>query len=126
MSVKTREELRALRERAKAALAVRDAEGGARVVIAMGTCGIACGAREVMSALLEELDERGVTDVTVSQTGCKGICDKEPIVEVHTAVHPPVTYGNVTPQVMRRIVADQIVNGQIVSEYAIAIGSEEQ
>ncbi len=122
--MKTREELQALRERARSALAVRDSQAGARVVVAMGTCGIACGAREVMSALLEELDERGLTNVTISQTGCKGICDKEPIVEVHTPVHPPVTYGHVTPQIMRRIVADQIVNGQIVSEYAIAIGSE--
>jgi NADP-reducing hydrogenase subunit HndB len=122
--VKSREELQALRERARAALAVRDATSDARVVVAMGTCGIACGAREVMAALLEELDERGLTNVTVSQTGCKGLCDKEPIVEVHTAVHPPVTYGHVTPQIMRRIVADQIVNGHIVTDYAIATGSE--
>ena len=122
--MKTREELHALRERARAALAVRDADAGTRVVIAMGTCGIGCGAREVMSALLEELDERGLTGVAVSQTGCKGMCDKEPVVEVHTPVHPPVTYGHVTPQIMRRIVADQIVNGQIVSEYAVAIGTE--
>jgi len=122
--VKTREELQALRERARAALAVRDSEGGMRVVVAMGTCGIACGAREVMSALLEELAQRGLNDVTVSQTGCKGFCDKEPVVEVHTPGLPAVTYGHVTPQVMRRIVADQIVNGQVVSEYAIATGSE--
>jgi len=122
--VKTREELQALRERARAALAVREEGDGARVVVAMGTCGIACGAREVMTALIEELDERGLADVTVSQTGCKGICDKEPVVEVHTPVHPPVTYGGVTAQIMRRIVADHIVNGHIVSEYAIAIGSE--
>jgi len=122
--VKTREELQALRERARAALSVRDSQGGARVVIAMGTCGIAAGARDVMAALLEELSERGLTNVTVSQTGCKGLCDKEPMVEVHTPGTPAITYGGVTPQVMRRIVADQIVNGQVVSEYAIARGME--
>lgn len=122
--MKTREELQALRERAKAALAVRDSESGARVVVAMGTCGIACGAREVMTALLEELAQRGLSDVTVSQTGCKGFCDKEPIVEVHMPGHPVVTYGRVTPQVMRRIVADQIVNGQVVTEYAIMTAPE--
>lgn len=117
--MKTKEELRALREQAKAALAVRDQQGGARVVIAMGTCGIAAGAREVMSALLDELSQRGVSEVMVSQTGCKGLCDQEPVVEVCTPGHPPVTYGKVTPHVMRRIVAEQIVNGQVVTEYAI-------
>jgi (2Fe-2S) ferredoxin len=122
--VKTREELQALRERAKAALAVRDQQGGARVVIAMGTCGIAAGAREVMSSLLEELAQRGLSEVSVSQTGCKGLCDREPLVEVCTPGLPAVTYGAVNPQIMRRIVADHIVNGQVVAEYAIATGSE--
>lgn len=122
--MKTRAELQALRERAKAALAVRDSEGGARVVIAMGTCGIGAGAREVMTALLEELAARDLHDVTVSQTGCKGLCDKEPIVEVYTPGNPVVTYGHVSPQIIRRIVADQIVNGQVVREYAIMTGTE--
>jgi (2Fe-2S) ferredoxin len=122
--VKTREELQALRERAKAALAVRDQEGGARVVIAMGTCGIGAGAREVMTALLDKLAQRGLAQVTISQTGCKGLCDQEPVVEVRTPGAPAVTYGHVTPHVMRRIVADHLVNGQVVSEYAIATASE--
>jgi len=122
--VKTREELQALRERAKAALAVRDNEGQARVVIAMGTCGIAAGAREVMTALLDELAQRGLTNVTVSQTGCKGLCDKEPVVEVHSPGCPVVTYGHVTGPIIRRIVADKIVHGQVVREYAIMTGSE--
>jgi NADP-reducing hydrogenase subunit HndB len=122
--VKTREELQALRERAKAALAVRDSQGGTRVVVAMGTCGIAAGAREVLTAFIEELSLRGLSDVTISQTACKGLCDREPIVEVHTPSLPTVTYGRVDPQAVRRIVADHIVNGQVVSEYAISIGSE--
>jgi (2Fe-2S) ferredoxin len=124
VSVKTREELQALRERAKAALAVRDSQGATRVVIAMGTCGIAAGAREVLTALIEELALRGLTDVTISQTACKGLCDREPMVEVHTSSLPPVMYGRVDVQAIRRIVADHIVNGQVVSEYAISIGSE--
>lgn len=124
--MKTREELQALRERAKAALAVRDSEGGPRVVVAMGTCGIAAGAREVMSALLEELDQRGLSGVTVSQTGCKGLCDREPMVDVHTSGHPLVTYGHVTPAVMRRIVSDHIVNGHVVAEHAVVTGTEAQ
>ena len=123
--MKTREELQALRERARAALAARDAQGGPRVVVAMGTCGIAAGAREVLTALLEELAQRGLTEVTVLQTGCKGLCDREPVVEVHCPDMPVVTYGAVTPQVMRRIIAEQIVNGQVVTEYAIATRAAE-
>jgi len=122
--VKTREELQALRESAKAALAVRDQSGGPRVVIAMGTCGIGAGAREVMSALLEDLAGRGLAEVTVSQTGCMGLCDREPLVQVFCPGQPSVTYGPVTPAVMRRIVADHLVNGQVVQEYCIATGSE--
>ena len=122
--MKTREELQALRESAKAALVVRDQTGGPRVVIAMGTCGIGAGAREVMAALLEDLASRGLTEVTVSQTGCMGLCDREPIVQVLAPGQPSVTYGPVTPAVMRRIVGDHLVNGQIVKEYCIATGSE--
>jgi len=122
--VKTREELKALRERARAALAVREAAGGPRVVIAMGTCGIAAGAREVMSALLEELAERGLSHVSVSQTGCKGLCDKEPIVEVHPSQGSSATYGRVTPDVMRRIVVEHVVDGQVIADHVIATGTE--
>ena len=117
--MKSREELQAIRERAKAALAVRETQGGPRVVIAMGTCGIAAGAREVMTTLLEDLAQRGLGEITVSQTGCKGLCDREPMVEVHMPGAPPGAYGGVTPQVMRRIVAEHIVNGQVVQEYTL-------
>lgn len=122
--MKTREELQALRERARATLAVRDRAGGPRVVIAMGTCGIGAGAREVMAALLEDLASRGLSEVTVSQTGCMGLCDREPLVQVFCPGQPAVTYGPVTPAIMRRIVADHLVNGQVVTEYCIATGSE--
>lgn len=124
--MKTREELRALRERARESLQVREGKPGARVIIAMGTCGIAAGAREVMTALLEELAQRDIHHVTVTQVGCKGLCECEPVVEVQVPGMPAVTYGNVNPHVMRRIVADQIVNGHIVSEYAIATDAEVQ
>ena len=122
--MKTREDLQALREKARAALAVRDDQSGTEVVIAMGTCGIGAGAREVLSALLEELAQRGLNNVTIVQTGCKGLCDREPLVEVRTPGMPPVSYGRVTPQIMRRIVAEQIVNGQVVTDYVIATGTE--
>jgi len=122
--MKTREELQELRERARAALAVRDQQSEARVVVAMGTCGIAAGAREVMTALLEELASRGLNEVAVQQTGCMGMCNKEPVVQVFMQGQPPVTYGDVTPQVVRRIIAEQIVNGRVLNEYAVATGKE--
>lgn len=78
----------------------------------------------MLSCLLEELSQRGLSNVTVSQTGCKGLCDREPIVEVHVPGTAEVTYGHVNPGVMRRIVAEHIVNGQPVAEYAIATGPE--
>lgn len=122
--MRTREELRALRERAKAALSLREAQAGARVVIAMGTCGIAAGAREVMSALLEELAERELTDVVISQTGCKGFCDKEPMVDVRTSDGPSAIYGRVTPDIVRQIVADHIVGRRVLSSHVIATQTE--
>lgn len=117
--MKSREELQAIRERARAELAVRESDGNPRIVVAMGTCGIAAGARETMSALLDELAQRDLNQVSVTQTGCKGLCDREPVVEVHVPGQAVVTYGGVTPSVMRRIVAEQIVNGHVVSEYVI-------
>jgi (2Fe-2S) ferredoxin len=125
-SVKSREELAALRERARQALAVRDQRDGPRVIVAMGTCGIAAGARDTMAALLDELAQRGITNVTVSQTGCKGLCDREPVVEVRMPGGQVVTYGGVTAPVIRRIVAEHLVNGQIVTEYVIATRTEAQ
>lgn len=122
--MKTREELQALRQRAKAALASRDQQAEARVLVAMGTCGIAAGARDVMTALLDELASRGLEHVSVQQTGCKGMCNREPVVEVFMPGQVSVTYGDVTPQIMRRIVAEQIVNGHIFHDNVIATGKE--
>ncbi|NSW57041.1 MAG: (2Fe-2S) ferredoxin domain-containing protein [Armatimonadetes bacterium] len=122
--MKSVQELRELRERTKAALAVRDREGGPRIVVCMGTCGIAAGARDVLRSLLEELERQGRDDVTITQTGCKGLCEREPMIEVLIPGSAPVTYGSVTPDVVKQIVDDHIIKGQVVSEYAIAIGSE--
>jgi len=90
----------------------------------MGTCGIAAGAREIMSALIDELAARELSDVTISQTGCKGLCDREPMIEVHATDMPVTTYCGLTPQAVRRIVADHIVNGQVVTDYAVGASSE--
>lgn len=117
--VKSLEELARIRDKAKEALTLREGEGETRVVIGMGTCGIAAGAREVMAAILDELGKRSITGVTVTQTGCAGLCDKEPLLDVARPGQPKVSYGRVDADRARRIVTDHIVNGQIVSEWVI-------
>ncbi len=120
MLIKSPEDLKKVKEEAQAALRVREGENRAQVVVAMGTCGIAAGARGVMAALLDELAKRGISDVLVTQSGCKGLCDREPMVEVTMQGKAPVVYADVTAERMRTIVAQHLVNGNIVGEWTIA------
>ena len=90
-----------------------------RVVIGMATCGIAAGARPVMHAFMDELNKRQLQHVTVSQTGCIGMCRLEPMVDVITPGNEKVTYVHMTPEKVGRVVAEHIVNGRPVEEYTI-------
>ena len=96
-----------------------DAEGNTRVVVGMATCGIAAGARPVLAALSEEVAKRGLANVTVAQTGCIGICQYEPVVEVYEPGKEKVTYVKMTPEKMVQVVANHLVNGNVVAEYTI-------
>ncbi len=118
--MKTLEDLKKIREEALQAMMVRDGEQTCKVVVAMGTCGIASGAREVMSAILDELANRGISNITVTQTGCKGLCEKEPTVDVITAGGPAVTYGYVTPERARAIVERHVLGGQMIGDWVVA------
>jgi NADP-reducing hydrogenase subunit HndB len=99
-------------------------EGEARytVVVGMGTCGIAAGAREVLAALIDELDERGVTDVIVSQCGCRGLCEREPMVYVNSAEGGEVVYADMTAERAREVVASHLVAGEPVAAYVLDAG----
>ncbi len=119
--MKSLDELKAIRERAQQALKMRESGDGVVVQVAMGTCGIAAGARGVMMALLDELVLRKRSDVFVTQTGCAGLCEKEPIVTVKVPGKSDVVYGGVTDQKARDIVGSHIINGQIVSDYVLNI-----
>ena len=90
-----------------------------RIVVGMATCGIAAGARPVMLAFMEEVNKREMGNVTVTQTGCVGMCRLEPIVEVYVKGQEKVTYVHMTPEKVARIVNDHIVNGRPVEEYTI-------
>jgi (2Fe-2S) ferredoxin len=117
--VKTLDDLAKIKDKAKEALSQRAGEQATKIVIGMGTCGIAAGAREVMAAILDELGKRNLTGVTVAQTGCVGLCDKEPMIDVIKSGKAKVTYGRVDAERARRIVAQHIVNDQIIGEWVI-------
>lgn len=119
--MKSLAELQAIRDRAKAQLDLRkENPNAARVLVGMATCGIAAGARPVLNAFTEEIAKRGLTDsVTVTQTGCIGICQYEPVVEVEIPGEEKVTYVKVAPEMVARIVNDHLVNHNVVTEYTI-------
>lgn len=119
--MKSLAELQAIRDRAKAQLDLRkENPNAARVLVGMATCGIAAGARPVLNAFTEEITKRGMTDsITVTQTGCIGICQYEPVVEIEVPGEEKVTYVKVTPEMVPRIVNDHLVNHNVVTEYTI-------
>lgn len=118
--MKSLEELAKIRERAKKDMELREGKGGPRIVVGMGTCGIAAGARETLLAMLDEIGKRNLSDVTVTQTGCAGFCEQEPLVEVILPGQAKVTYGKVDANRARQIVASHVVNGNIVGDWVIA------
>ncbi len=118
--MKSLAELEAIRERTLNKVSLRkDSEEGIRVVVGMATCGIAAGARPVMLKFMEEIQKRNLQNVTVSQTGCIGMCRLEPMLDVLVPGKEKVTYVKVTPEMVARIVAEHLVNGQPISEYCI-------
>ena len=92
---------------------------GTRIVVGMATCGIAAGARPVLAAFTEEVSKRNLQNVTIAQTGCIGICQYEPVVEVYEPGKEKVTYVKMTPEMAVKVVNDHLVNGNVVTEYTI-------
>ena len=119
--MKSLAELQAIREKTLNRINLRkeDASETIRVVVGMATCGIAAGARPVMLSFMEETEKRGLGNVTVSQTGCIGMCRLEPMVDVYLPGQEKVTYVHMTPEKVARVVAEHIVNGRPVEEYTI-------
>ena len=117
--MKSLAELEALRNKVKGTVNLRKDDNAVRVVVGMATCGIAAGARPVMTAIMEEVAKRNLEHVTVTQTGCIGVCRLEPIVEVLVPGEEKVTYVKVDPQKAAEIVNEHIVNGKVVTKYTI-------
>ena len=115
--LKSLEELRRLRNQVQEDLTTR-VETGTTIIVGMGTCGIAAGARETMRVILEELKKRDI-DAHVQTVGCIGMCVREPLVDIEQAGQPRITYANVTADRVPRLIEEHLVNGRVVDEWAI-------
>lgn len=118
--MKSLAELAAIRDKMKDKVALREGVNTTRIVVGMATCGIAAGARPVLNAFVEAVNEAGLAEnVTVTQTGCIGLCQYEPIVEIYTPKSEKVTYVKMTPDKVKKVVEEHIKSGNIVTEYTI-------
>ncbi|MBA2133611.1 (2Fe-2S) ferredoxin domain-containing protein [Capillibacterium thermochitinicola] len=112
-------ELEKIRDQARRLTELRGEKPQTKVVIGMGTCGIAAGARETMKAILDEINKRNLTGIAVTPTGCLGLCEQEPIVEVEIPDQPRIVYGKISAEKARQIVAKHLVNNNIIDEWVI-------
>ena len=116
--MKSLAELQAIKDKMKSKVVLREGTGDLRVVVGMATCGIAAGARPVLNAVVEAVNESGISDkVSVSQTGCIGLCQYEPIVEVFEAGKDKVTYVKMTPEKAKRVVEEHLKGGKVITEF---------
>jgi (2Fe-2S) ferredoxin len=120
-TVKSLEDLKKLREEALEKRRVKTASGQAQVIVGMGTCGIAAGARDTMKAILEFIEKESINGVIVTQTGCIGMCEKEPIVQVMIGDQPKITYGKVNTETARRIMKEHVVGGAVVADHVVPV-----
>ena len=117
--MKSLDELKELRNKVQKEMKKRDQGTRAEIIVGMGTCGIAAGAREILKAVLAEVEKRDL-DVRVTQTGCIGMCEKEPLIDVKLPGEDRITYGNLTESDVKKIITEHVVNGNIVKDLVIA------
>lgn len=122
--MKSLEELKKIREEAIKRVNLRTDRETTRIVVGMATCGIAAGARPVLTALIEEANKRNLSDIVVTQTGCIGVCRLEPVVEVYKPGEEKVTYVHMTAEKAKKIITEHIVNGKVVTETTIGAFEE--
>lgn len=117
--MRTLEELREFRREVEKSMKMRNENQKPKIIIGMGTCGIAAGAREILKTVMEEIDKRDL-DIEVTQTGCIGMCEKEPLMDVKLPDKDRITYGNLTKDDIKRIIVNHVINGNVVDELVIA------
>ncbi len=119
--MKSLAELQAIKERMKDKIVLREGASDVRVVVGMATCGIAAGARPVLNTFVEAVAAEGLSEkVRVSQTGCIGLCQLEPIVEIYEAGKDKITYIKMTPEKAKEVVENHLKGGKVVTEYTVA------
>ncbi len=118
------EDLKRIKEKVRRITNLREGAGRAKVTVHMGTCGIAAGARKIMSVLIDEIEKQDVKDVLIATSGCAGLCSREPMATVEVLGKAPVKYVDLTEEKMRRIFREHVTEGNVVKEYALALGSE--
>jgi NADP-reducing hydrogenase subunit HndB len=124
MAKLTIKDLDRITERVRRTTNLREGAGRAKVTVHLGTCGIAAGARAVLTALLEGIDKRDVTDVLVTTAGCAGLCSREPMVTVELPNQPPVKYVDLNADKICKILDEHVLGGSIVRDCVLAMGSE--
>jgi NADP-reducing hydrogenase subunit HndB len=118
------EDLKKIKERERGKMVLREGEYRAKITVHMGTCGIAAGARDVMSEFRDAIAARGITDVILTNSGCAGLCAKEPMITVELTDQPPVKYVLLDREKAKRIFDEHVMGGKPVEDYALARGSE--
>ena len=118
------EDLDKIRERMARTMNLRGGSARAKVTVHMGTCGIAAGARKIMSSLLSLLEEKEVNDIVITTSGCAGLCSREPMMTVELKGQAPVKYVDLDEEKTSKIFSSHVMSGEVVEEYALAIGSE--
>jgi NADP-reducing hydrogenase subunit HndB len=118
------EDLDKIAQKMKKVMNLREGAGKAKIIVHMGTCGIAAGGRAVMTALVDEIDKRNLDDILLTISSCAGLCSREPMVTVELQGQPPVKYIDLTSEKAVEILEKHVLGGEIVKEYALAAGSE--
>jgi NADP-reducing hydrogenase subunit HndB len=120
-TIKSLEDLKHAREEALKKRELKASSGTIQVIVGMGTCGIAAGARDTMKSILDTIEKESMNGIIVTQTGCIGLCEKEPIVQVVIGEAAKVTYGKVSPEVAKKILKEHVGNGKVVTDHVLNI-----
>ncbi len=118
------EDLDKISEKMKATTMLREGAGRAKITVHMGTCGIASGARKILSAFLKHIENADVKDIIITTSGCAGLCSREPMATVELKGEPPVKYVDLTEEKVAQIFKEHVMGRHIVTDYALAVGSE--
>ena len=113
-----------IREKMARTMSLRDGDARAKVTVHMGTCGIAAGARKIMSTMLSLVEQKDSKDIVLTTSGCAGLCSREPMMTVELKGEAPVKYVDLDEEKTRKIFAEHVLSGVVVEDYALAIGSE--